>query len=195
MLQETLKQATRPDHDQLEQLMYVGDIMSGGLTLAQYKQILATNYIVHKNFEHALFNAITPELAQQLELTHREKLSMLEKDMQELNITEPEIEIDEVTFDKNDAELLGAMYVLEGATLGGSVIVKRLKTNPNFNGLSLNYYQVYGEQMIPLWKKFCEVLNQQPESSFDDAVNGAKKMFDYIAAVQQQNSKPVSVDE
>jgi heme oxygenase len=108
--------------------------------------------------------------------------------MDELNLPEPENDDEDISFDKNDAELLGAMYVLEGATLGGSVIVKRLKTNPNFEGLNLNYYQIYGEQLIPMWKKFCEVLNQQPETSFDDAVNGAKKMFNYIAAVQQQNS-------
>jgi len=38
-----------------------------------------------------------------------------------------------------------------------------------------------------MWKKFCEILNQQPESSYNDAVNGAKKMFDYIAAVQQNS--------
>jgi heme oxygenase len=188
MLQETLKQATSPDHDQLEQLMYVGNIMAGTLTIEQYKQILITNYIVHKNFEHTLFSALSPELAQELNLPHREKLAALKKDMDELNIPETENDTEEITFHKNDAELLGAMYVLEGATLGGSVIVKRLKANPNFEGLNFNYYQVYSNQLIPMWKRFCEVLNQQPESTFNDAVAGAKKMFGYIAAVQQQNS-------
>jgi heme oxygenase len=188
MLQETLKQATRADHDQLEQLMYVGDIMSGNLSLAQYKQLLTTNYLVHKNFEHFLFGSLSPELAEQLALPHRKKLQSLKKDIDELNLPEPENDVEETSFNKNDAELLGAMYVLEGATLGGSVIVKRLKTNPNFEGLNLNYYQVYGEQLIPMWKQFCAILNQQPESSAEGAINGAKKMFDYIAAVQQQNS-------
>lgn len=188
MLQEKLKQATRADHDQLEQLMYVNDIMSGNLSLAQYRQILTTNYIVHKNLEHFLFSSLSYEIAQQLDLPHREKLASLQKDMDELKLSQTESEIEEISFNINDAELMGAMYVLEGATLGGSVIIKRMKTNPNFNGLSLNYYQVYGEQLIPMWKKFCEVLNQQSESGYDDAANGAKKMFDYIAAVQQQHS-------
>jgi heme oxygenase len=162
--------------------------MSGHLSLAQYKQILTTNYLVHKNFEHFLFDSLSPGIARQLDISHREKLAALQKDMDELDLSEPENDIEDISFNKNDAELLGAMYVLEGATLGGSVIVKRLKTNPNFEGFNLNYYQVYGDQLIPMWKKFCEVLNQQPESSIDDAVNGAKKMFDYIASVQQQNS-------
>lgn len=188
MLQDTLKNATRTDHDKLEQLMYVGDIMSGSLSLAQYKQLLATNYLVHKAFEHFLFSSVSHELAQQLDLIHRKKLSVLKKDMEELRMPEPENDAGEITFNKNDAELLGAMYVLEGATLGGSVIVKRLKNNPNFEGLSLNYYQVYGDQLIPMWKQFCEILNQQPQGSYNDAIAGAKKMFDYIAAVQQQSS-------
>lgn len=184
MLQETLKQATRADHDQLEQLMYVGDIMNGNLSLSQYKQILTTNYIVHKNSEQLLFGLLSPEIAEQLDLSRREKLTALQNDMDELHLPEPENDTEEITFNNTDAELLGAMYVLEGATLGGSVIIKRLKTSPNFGGLNLNYYQVYGAQLIPMWKKFCEVLNQQPETSFNNAVNGAKKMFNYIAAVR-----------
>lgn len=186
MLQERLKEATRADHDRLEQLMYVGDIMSGNLSLAQYKQLLTTNYLVHKNLEQQLFNSLSPGLAQKLDLPRREKLGTLKKDMDELNLAEPENDAEDISFNNNDVELLGALYVLEGATLGGSIIVKRLKANPNFDGLNLNYYQVYGGQLIPMWKQFCAVLNQQPESSYDDAVNGAKKMFEYIAAVQQQ---------
>jgi heme oxygenase len=186
MLQETLKQATGTNHHKLEQLMYVNDIMSGSLTTEQYKQILATNYIVHKNYEEAIFGLLSPGLAAELDLPKRNKLAALQKDMDELQVNLQPTEADKSIFTANNAELLGAMYVLEGATLGGSVIVKKLKTDPKFAGLGLHYYQVYGERMIPLWKKFCEVLNQQPESSYHAAVQGAKKMFGYIAAVQQQ---------
>jgi len=187
MLHETLKQATSADHDQLEPLMHVNDIMNGTLSAAQYKQILVTNYLVHKNLEEAIYSKLSNKTAQDIGLPHREKLAALQKDLDELNISEPETGTEEITFGNSDAELLGAMYVLEGATLGGSVIVKRLKTNPELNHLTFNYYQVYGEKLIPMWKRFCEVLNQQPESSSDAAVTGAKKMFGYIAAVQQQN--------
>jgi heme oxygenase len=188
MLHETLKQATRANHDQLEQLMYVNDIMSGTLTAAQYKQILITNYLVHKAFESGLFSSLSGGIAQQLDLPRREKLTALQKDIAELNIPDLENEAEDITFGPTDAEILGAMYVLEGATLGGSVIVKRLKTNPQLSHLTFNYYQVYGDQLIPMWKQFCAVLDEQPESNSEGAVTGAKKMFGYIAAVQQQNS-------
>jgi heme oxygenase len=135
-----------------------------------------------------IFSSLSPEIAAQLDLPHREKTAALQKDVGELNTAIPENDTPEITFAKNDAELLGAMYVLEGATLGGSVIIKRLKNDPKFAGLGLHYYQVYGDLLIPMWKKFCDVLNSQAESEYAHAVNGAKKMFDYIASVQLQSS-------
>ena len=194
MLHETLKSATKQNHDNLEQLMFVNNIMNGTLTLQQYKQILTTNYLVHKNFEAFLFDNLSPEIAQQLNIAHRKKLPALIADMEALNIELPILaNEEEFSFEKNDASILGALYVLEGATLGGSVIVKRLKTNPGLSTLNLdfNYYQVYGTELIPYWKTFCAVLNQQREDGYDAAVNSAKKMFDCIASAQLQNNNLV----
>jgi heme oxygenase len=86
----------------------------------------------------------------------------------------------------NEASALGAMYVLEGASLGGHVIVKKLASNPFLTPLHLNfnYYRVYGDDLIPNWKSFCAVLNRQPETDYPLILNGARSMFGYIAAVQ-----------
>ena len=195
MLHETLKQATKNNHDELEQLMFVNDIMSGTLSLPHYKQILNTNYLVHKAFENYLFDNLSAETAEQLNIVNRRKLSALLADMQAMQMAIPlPVNDDELTFDKNDASLLGALYVLEGATLGGSVIFKRLKTNPELSALNLdfNYYQVYGDQLIPYWKTFCAVLDQQSEDGYEAAINSAKKMFGYIATVQLQNNNQVA---
>jgi heme oxygenase len=195
MLHETLKQATKQNHDELEQLMFVNDIMSGTLSLANYKQILSTNYLVHKAFENYLFDNLSAETAEQLNLQHRRKLPALTADMKALQLEIPSpVNDDELTFEKTDASILGALYVLEGATLGGSVIVKRLKTNPELSALNLdfNYYQVYGDQLIPYWKTFCAVLDKQGKNSFDDAINSAKKMFGYIATVQSQSNSQIA---
>jgi len=194
MLHETLKLATRPNHDELEELMFVNDIMSGTLSLQHYKQILTTNYLVHKAFEDFLFDNLSSETAQGLNIAHRYKLPALLADMVALQMEIPEpVNDDELTFEKSDASVLGAMYVLEGATLGGSVIVKRLKTNPELSALNLdfNYYQVYGAELIPYWKTFCAVLDQQREDTYLDAIESAKKMFGYIASVQLQNNNLV----
>jgi len=193
MLQEKLKQATQGNHDTLEGLMFVKQIMGATLSLQQYKQILTTNYLVHKRFEHALIAGLDTQTAAELDMSNRQKTDALAADMAELKMPIPEYNTDNTAF-VNNAEILGALYVLEGATLGGNVIVKRLKVNPELNSynLNFNYYQVYGDGLIPNWKKFVEVLNNQPESTYNDAVSGAKKMFEYIATVQKESNEIIS---
>src|ERR1700761_4707836 len=139
MLHEALKQATKPNHDQLEQLMFVNEIMNGSLTLQQYRQILVTNYLVHKTFEDYLFDNLSPEIAGRLQIENRKKLAALEADLDELGLEPPELEHTTPQIEKTDAAILGAMYVLEGATLGGNVIVKRLKVNPQLASHNLNF--------------------------------------------------------
>jgi heme oxygenase len=55
-------------------------------------------------------------------------------------------------------QLLGAMYVLEGSTLGGQVISRQLaKANIPLR----SYFSGYGERTGPLWKVFCQLLSQE----------------------------------
>ena len=189
MLQETLKQATRNNHDALEGLMYVQEIMNGTLTVNHYKEILVTNYTVHNALEGILHDSLSQSVADELDLNSRNKLTALKADLQEIEIPEPFANATAGLTIGSDAWIMGALYVMEGATLGGNVIVKKLKTNPNLNTLNLNfnYYHVYGTELIPQWKRFVEVLNKQPESAYPDSIAGATEMFNYIASVQKFN--------
>jgi heme oxygenase len=187
MIQENLKKDTRSDHERTEETMFVGPIMSGTLSLSQYKQVLTTNYLIHEAFEDILFAALPPSLADPIQLSRRRKLPSLQKDLQEIEMPYP---TGTVT-GRNDfacAEvpaLLGALYVLEGATLGGSVILKKLVTNPHVNyfGLGFHYYGVYGDELIINWKTFCTMLNQQPEADYPAILAGARSMFSKIGSV------------
>lgn len=198
MLQERLKKDTRPDHETLEEAMFVHSIMNGSLSLEQYKQLLTTNYCIQDAFEAFLFSALSPQVANELQSARRRKLPALQMDWQELemgvapageiSLTGPEAGWAGL-FDK-DPSVLGALYVLEGATLGGHVIVKKLATNPNLNHLNLgfHYYQVYGGDLVPNWKLFCEVLNHQPETAYPMMLAGARRMFAAITSVQYGHS-------
>lgn len=191
MLQEILKQATSNQHDQLEQLMFVDKIMNGSLSIEDYKQILLTNYIVHASLEQALYENLDSSLQLELQINKRIKLAVLEQDLQELNIAQPEIKPDKnsIQIPQNNAAVLGAMYVLEGATLGGNVIVKRLKSNPNLQNKHLNfyYYQIYGSDLVTNWKSFCQVLNTKVAAEdFEISIQSALKVFDYFASTSQE---------
>jgi len=194
MLQEKLREITKKDHDGLEQLMFVSDIMSGQLSLDQYKQILLVNYLTHFYWEEQVLSALTDEISSRLFLAKRKKLAALTADMHEAGMVPPvDSQPAASSIFKSSAEALGGMYVMEGATLGGSVIVKKLKTNPNFGGLSFHYYQVYGEELGQRWKEFCTVLNDQPETTWPQAIDGAKKMFGKITTIAERTRSDVEI--
>ncbi|MHA4810783.1 biliverdin-producing heme oxygenase [Flavitalea flava] len=190
MIQERLKKDTRPDHDRLEELMFVGSIMDGSLSRVQYQGLLTTNYLIHEAYENSLFTLLPPLLAEELGIYHRRKLPALIMDLHELQVELPSAgKMDKKWLvPENEFSVLGALYVLEGATLGGNVIVKRLAVNPHLNHLNLNfyYYRVYGENLVQNWKSFCEVLNRQPDTAYPQILAGAHTMFELIASVQNE---------
>ena len=185
MIQEKLKKDTQPDHDRIEELMFVHSIMDGTLSLLQYKKILTANYLIHAAWEDLLSHALSPQLASALKISRRLKLPALLADLQEVKMEPPPVRhIDWTAFAyDNDQKVIGALYVLEGATLGGHVIVKKLAVNPILQPLQLgfHYYQVYGSDLIPNWKLFCGILNEQPEPAYPLILAGARWMFAQIA--------------
>jgi heme oxygenase len=189
MLQEILKSATKDHHDELEELMFVHEIMNKTLTLDQYKTLLATNYIVHSAIESKLHHALDTEIRETLDIENRDKLAALEQDLEEVNMDKEDldaIKFDYLPKDHNNATSLGAMYVLEGATLGGNVIQKKLRANPAFENLGLNYYTVYAQNLMPNWLTFVKVLNTSvPETEYSQAQESAVDMFQHIAKVSK----------
>lgn len=167
--------------------MFVQEIMDGTLSLEQYKIILATNYFIHLYLEDPLFQALSEPAATELGILKRRKLPALLLDMKEVSLDEAGNAMTDpgLSMPENDAASLGALYVLEGATLGGQVIVKKLKANPAFNKLNFHYYQVYGSNSIPFWKEFCSLLNKQPSEGDAAAIAGAKKMYENIYHMRQ----------
>jgi heme oxygenase len=189
MLQEKLKSATSAHHDELENLMFVQEIMNKTLTLEQYKTLLATNYVVHAAIESKLHDALDQGVKDILDIENRNKLAALEQDLQEMNMQKEDLDAVHFDFlpkDHSNASSLGAMYVLEGATLGGNVIRKKLRANPVFEHLSLNYYSVYAENLMPNWLSFVNVLNTTvPVADHQMAEDSAVEMFQHIAQVSK----------
>lgn len=190
MLQELLKSATKDNHDELEELMFVNEIMNKTITLEQYKTLLATNYVIHAAIESKLHNALNTELKTVLDIDNRFKVAALEQDLHEMGIPKETLDKIDVDFlkDKNydTATALGAMYVLEGATLGGHVIQKKLRANPAFENLNLNYYSVYAQNLMPNWLSFVKTLNTSvPETDYEAAKDSAINTFENIAKVSK----------
>jgi heme oxygenase len=75
--------------------------------------------------------------------------------------------------------LLGGLYVTEGATLGGQVISRQLE---QMLGLSARrgtaFFSSYGIRVGPMWRSFCTTLQSQtPQESEDMVVQAARETF------------------
>ena len=194
MIANLLRTQTAGAHEALESLMFVNDIMNNSLSVENYKKLLTINYIIHQKLENKLANMLDADLANKLDMNSRLKLSALEKDLQYWNIdslTLPELNFDLFVPDQNNAEVLGALYVLEGATLGGNVIKKHILANSNFTDHEggLNYYGVYGEELGSKWKTFVSILNESvAEADYERCVNSANETFNNLIQLSKQLS-------
>jgi len=181
MLHKKIKDATQTLHTELEELMYVKEIMAGNLTYRQYARMLEINYLITAEYEQQLIKSLDCNIALRLDIHKRIKLEALLKDLSEVKIA-PGV-LKEKAHIKLDPEYaLGCLYVLESATLGGNVVVTKLKDNKHLSPYQLhfNYYRVYGEQLISFWKQFCEIINEQPERNYPKIIEGAKDMYSSI---------------
>ena len=192
MIANLLRTETAQNHKKLESLMFVNEIMNNSLSIDQYKKLLTINYIIHQKLENELANMLDSVIAEQLEMKDRLKLNALTKDLDYWNInslTLPELAFELFIPEKNTAEVLGALYVLEGATLGGNVIKRHILANPNFKNHEdgLNYYGVYGEQLSTKWKNFVSVLNERvEEADYKRCINSANQTFNNLIRLSEQ---------
>ncbi|WP_406826837.1 biliverdin-producing heme oxygenase [Pedobacter sp. KACC 23697] len=192
MIANLLRTDTAQNHKTLESFMFVNEIMNNSLNIDQYKKLLTINYIIHQKLENLLANMLDSAIAEQLGMKDRLKLNALTQDLNYWNIdnlTLPELAFELFVPEKNTAEVLGALYVLEGATLGGNVIKRHILANPNFknheNGL--NYYGVYGEELSAKWKNFVSVLNERvEEADYQRCINSANQTFNNLIRLSEQ---------
>src|SRR3954469_2115742 len=118
-LRETLRRSTREDHERLERLL---GLDSARLTLARYGEFLRCAHAFHAAMEPALASGALDRWG--IDMGARSKRAWLEADLRHLGL-EP---LPTPTRPRRRAQpaLLGRASVLEGATLGGRVLLDRL---------------------------------------------------------------------
>ena len=86
------------------------------------------------------------------------------------------------------AQALGALYVMEGSTLGGRMISKMLMKNTFvvFNDSNLNFFSGYKEQTGNRWKSFLTVVDKYEEDA-DEIIASANETFDCLTNWMKQS--------
>ncbi|WP_143883814.1 biliverdin-producing heme oxygenase [Chryseobacterium binzhouense] len=178
MLSEYLKKNTAEYHDTAEKLFQSHKIFTKTFTLNDYKKIIYNNYLMLLHSEEKIFNLLNETYSEKLQLENRKKFHLIEKDFLTLQLKNDST----FSFDiSNESEALGALYVIEGSTLGGNVIAKQLSKTEGFEDISFYFFGCYQEKTGTMWKSFKEVLdNQIKEENHNKVLSGAKKMYEFL---------------
>ena len=150
MLSEELKLKTKEKHQQLE-VKIVGAIKAirKRKDYVDLLQIFAGYFC---SLEVLINQALKKELMPDYPL--RRKAASLQADLLSMSATLPErISNENLPIIKNNLQAIGALYVMEGSTLGGGVITKMIAAKlPGKKAFT--FFKGYGEKTIEMWNSF-----------------------------------------
>lgn len=149
-LHARLRAATGPSHVALEDAL---DWRARVATRAGYATLLARLHGFHAAWEPAIGRA----LADDAFFDPRRRLASLDADLRHLGLPAATIAAlprpDTVRL-AGPAAAMGALYVLEGSTLGGRVIGRHIAALHGFDGGGLAYYRAHGPRTGAMWAAF-----------------------------------------
>jgi heme oxygenase len=150
-----------------------------------YVRLLKSFYGFHRPLEAAIAAAMSPTQREDFELPRRLRASKLARDLAFLGVPPEEVtalpDCEDLPAVLTPAQAIGALYVLEGSTLGGQFILKRLTAQLDVDAeRGAAYYAGHGGDTGPLWKRFGERVNALPlsETERTDAVQAAVGTFE-----------------
>jgi len=176
-LLDRLKTETRSNHVQTETLLYADQLMAGMLTQAELGHLLTIHYGFHRALETAV--AAQSDFFVGYHPNRRQKTPWLLADLQQFGMDLPQPNPD--LFEGwNGYQLLGALYVGEGSTLGGQVIAKALCRTPGLgtNANTLRFFGGYGNRTGTLWKDFGTYLLNRADGQEEVIIDAARRAFD-----------------
>lgn len=180
---KALRTKTMPAHKQLESVPLSAAIVSPGITRDQYAQYLEQMYAVNADAEQNIYPLLKNVVS---DVNDRNKAHLIENDLKALgrnNSLPTDKPFTSKKSDMTEAFALGVMYVIEGSTLGGRVILKNIQPALQLtedNGAS--YFAGYGTNTGPAWESFMNVLTNYPDSEAteQEVIAGADFAFSAI---------------
>ncbi|WDH82198.1 biliverdin-producing heme oxygenase [Paenibacillus urinalis] len=179
-IMEQLRKETAEEHDRIEQNDYAKAIMNHTLNKADYQAYLEKFYGFILPIEQKIEQLDgVQELG--IDMKHRAKSPLLEQDLAYLSSNRQQVplcsEIPEIALTE---QLLGYLYVIEGSTLGGQVITRKLREHLALEpGAGLSYFNAYGQDTRVAWKELSGIMNSAAEAGANREVivGTAKETF------------------
>jgi heme oxygenase len=161
MLSDKLKESTKQNHQQLEKAL-VGKLKTIR-SANDYTGLLKLFYGYFGGLEQKINKIIDTEfLPDHME---RRKTKAIADDLLSLGSEIPEQATgNSLPVIANHLQALGALYVIEGSTLGGKIISKMMQQQLNLGGKGLSFFAGYGDRTERMWDSFKSTLNKQAET-------------------------------
>ena len=182
-LRTRLREATAQIHERLHGHAGLGAAASGAMTREDYRLLLARLWGFHRAFEGALDDAAR-SLGLDIVMADRARAPMLEADLMTLGLGAAEIAqlpcCDHIFRPTDEASFMGALYVVEGSTLGGVQIARALSgLCGGSEGEGRKFFLGYGERHGVMWRGFLARLDAFAGDGAREAsaVDGAVKTF------------------
>lgn len=182
-LRTRLRTETHEIHVELERAL---NLLDPKLTLARYGQLLQRFYGCYAPLEMALRELAVASSWREL-LSQRWKTSALVADLNYLGTRSHEVERLPIAANlpalANQADAMGALYVVEGSTLGGAVLSRHFADR---FGLSrdrgLAFFNVYGDRTGEMWQRYLAALaDYDNDHDAERVVAAAKATFVSLA--------------
>jgi heme oxygenase (biliverdin-IX-beta and delta-forming) len=162
MILHKLKYSTADVHEQLEK--------NEKLSRLTHKNILLSEYIYILNKFHGFFSPIESNINEKTTVNEvvsdyhlRRKSSILLNDLSDLveNPVSQTYICHRIPEIQGLHSALGCLYVMEGSTLGGRIIVKNLEKELDLSqDYGASFFHGYGENTGVMWKRFQSFYNQ-----------------------------------
>ena len=152
MLSEKLKEHTKQHHQLLEKKMVAQ--MKAITTPQEYAKLLSVFYSFFGGLEMALDKCI--DLTLLPDYAQRRKSTALAQDLLDLSAPLPFFALrNDLPEIRDHIQSIGALYVMEGSTLGGKIIAKMMLQQLNVTDMpGLTFFNGYGEQTMSMWQTF-----------------------------------------
>jgi len=154
-LADRLKEETALLHQETENLLAQKLLRIS--TTVGYTELLLIFYGYYAPVEQQVQAYLPPQLQQAVEL---KKTSWLQKDLAALGHEGEKPIAATLPTVNSAAEAFGCLYVLEGSTLGGRIILKMLKKQiPSLQDGQLTFFNGYGAATGTQWQQFKSILD------------------------------------
>lgn len=170
---EKLRESTKAQHAKLDQIPKMNQLTSSSVEEADYRDYLLAFRNIYSTIEKDIYDYSSNYLKG---IASNQRLPHLESDLKQFDVEDKAVkEVEKLHL--NQHEYLGALYVMEGSRLGGSMIGRHLEKQLDYNKNNLAF--LFSAPTIK-WSQIISFLNEQPSENHVQITTGAQKVFQYF---------------